>query len=317
MRYTLKRRVLGAPDFIEISEDEFNQWKSTQENLLAVLNIEATFDLFLENYAEFERDFLGLSHRLSLFHAHGEPLGPYREMNRRMMNLLSSARLYLDQVPQDLNSIDGKRSIHTDTFKQCCSKQYDSSFAYRVMEALRNYAQHCGFSIHAMTHSFEREDTYPGFLLRTRLHLFVNVQRLETSEFKKKVLNELKPKADRYGHIELTPLVPEYVEKLCEVHESLRGLISTDVASWDQIIPSVLDRARQAFGEDLSGLGVVAEEKHPEGEYLNIESADIFSEPIDWRKQLQAKNRDFGKLSARYVTGHAGRLTFKQSEGSR
>jgi hypothetical protein len=307
MRYTLKHRVLGGPDFIEISEDEFNQWKLIQENLLTVLNIEETFGLFLENYAELEREFSGPSHRLSLFREHGEALGPYREISRRMMNLLSSARLYLDQVPQDLNAIYGKKSTHTDMFKKCCSKQYDSSFGYRVMKALRNYAQHCGFSDHAMTHSFQREDTNAGFLLRTGLHLLLNVQRLEHSEFKKAILNELKPRADRYGYIDLTPLVPEYVEKLCEVHKSLRGLIATNVISWDQTIISVLDHTCHVFGEDLSGLGVVAEEEDEEGDYLNVESADIFSEPIDWRKQLEAKNRDFGKLSAQYVIGCAGR----------
>jgi hypothetical protein len=307
MRYTLKRRVLGAPDVIEISKDEFDQWQSTQEHLLDVLNIEATFDLLLENYAEFERDLLDLSHRLSLFREHGEPLGLYREMNRRVTNLLSSARLYLDQVPQDLNSIYGKKSDHAKAFDQCRSKQYDSSFAYRIMEALRNYAQHRGFAVHAMTHSLEREDKTPGFLFRAGLHLLVNIQCLEESEFKKQVLAELKPRADRYGYVELTPLVPEYMERLCEVHESLRGLISADVTSWDQTIISVLNRARHDFGEDLSGLSVVAEEKQPEGEYWDVESAEIFSQPIDWRKQLEAKNRDFGKLSARYVTGHASR----------
>ena len=43
-------------------------------------------------------------------------------------------------------------------------------------------------------------------------------------------VDELKSRADRYGCIELTPFVPEYMEKLCEVQESLRGRISTDVA---------------------------------------------------------------------------------------
>jgi hypothetical protein len=157
-----------------------------------------------------------------------------------------------------------------------------------------------------MTYSFQREDTNPGFLLRTGLHLLVNVQHLERSEFKKTVLNELKPRAGRYGYIELTPFVPEYVEKLCEVHESLRGLIATNVVSWNQTIISVLDHARHVFGEDLSRLGVVAEEEDEEGDYLDVESADIFSEPIARRKQLEAKNRDFDKLSAQYVTGYAG-----------
>jgi hypothetical protein len=307
VRYTMKRRVIGAPDFIEISEVEFNQWKSAQANLLTILNIEATFDLLLENYAEFQQDFLALNHRLSLFRKHGEPLGPLREMNRRIGNLLSSARLYLDQVPQDLNSIYGQNSEQTATFNQCRSKQYDSSFAYRVMEALRNYAQHRGFSVHAMTHSFKREDTNPGSLLRTKLHLFANVQRLEDGEFKKTVLDELRPRADRFGNVELTPFVPEYVEKLCEVHESLRGLISTHIAFWDQTIIPVMDRARHEFGEDLSRLSVVVEEQGEDVDYLDVESADIFIEPINWRKQLEAKNRDFSNLAARYVYGHPGR----------
>jgi hypothetical protein len=305
VRYTLKRRVFGGPDFIEISQDEFNRWKCTQSKLLDVLNIEATFDLFLENYAEFERDFLAINHRLALFQAHGEPLGHYREMNRRMMNLLSSARLYLDEVPQDLHAIYPQNPAPAATFKQRCSAHYDSSLAYRVMEALRNYAQHSGFPIHVVTHGLQHEEKNPGFLHRMTLHLHVHVQRLDHSNFKKAVLHELKPRADRHGCVELTPFIPEYIEKLCEVHESLRGLISTDVASWDQTIMSVLDNARQAFGENLSGLAVVAEEEDEEADYWDVESADIFREPIDWRKQLEEKNKDFSNLAARYVVGSA------------
>jgi hypothetical protein len=66
---------------------------------------------------------------------------------------------------------------------------------------------------------------------------------------------------------------------------------------------SRLSTGRRTFGDDLSGLGVVVEEEHDAGEYVFVDSADIFDEAIDWRKQLEAKTRDFGKLSARYVTG--------------
>jgi hypothetical protein len=175
------------------------------------------------------------------------------------------------------------------------------------MEAMRNYTQHRAFLVHAMTRSIEREDMNPGSLLRAGLHLFVEVQRLkEDPKFKKQALDELAAVAER-GHVNLTPLVREYVERLCEVHKSLHSLISADVASWDQTIISVLDRACGAFGEDLSGLGIAEEEADYEGEYIWVDSASIFREPIDWRKRLEAKNPDFGKLSARYVTGHAGR----------
>jgi hypothetical protein len=228
-------------------------------------------------------------------------------MNRRMVNFLSSARLYLDQVPQDLHTIDGKTSKQTDIFTEWRRKQYDSSCAYRVLEALRNYAQHCGFPVHAMTLNFKREDTNAGSLMHAGLQLSVTIQNLKKDQkFKKGVLGELEAKADRQGYVNLTPLVREYVEKICEIHEAVRSGIAAEVASWDQMIISAVDRARTAFGGGFSGLSVVRESKDHEGDFIALDSADIYIAPIDWRKQLEAKNRDFSNLSSRYVTGQAG-----------
>jgi hypothetical protein len=309
MRYTLRRLVLGELRFIELSEDEFTTLEATQEKLLVVLDIEGTFDLLLETYAEFERDFLGLNLRLSLFGERGEPLETYREMNCRIANLLSSACLYIDQVPHNLHAIYGKRSNRALTFKQWCSEQYDSSFAYGVMEALRDYAQHRGFPVHAITLNFEREGPHPGSLVRAGLWLFIELQRLkEDRRCKKTVLNDLTAIAGK-RHVDLTPLVREYVDKLCETHKSLRGLISANISSWDQTIISVLDRGRSTFGNNLAGLCIAVEEAEREGDeeyYRVIDSTSIWSEPIDWRKRLESKNRDFGNLSAQYVTGHTG-----------
>jgi hypothetical protein len=71
--------------------------------LISLLDIEVTFDLYLENNIEFEQVFLCLSLCLSLFGEEGERLEVYRELNRRLINLLSSARLCLDQIPRELD----------------------------------------------------------------------------------------------------------------------------------------------------------------------------------------------------------------------
>ena len=142
LRYAIMSGVMDGSKPIYIPKDEFTDLKRTQERLRSVLDIEATFDLLLENYAEFEEDFLCLSLRLSLFGEQGERPEVYREMNRRLMNLLSSARLYLDQIPRELGSFYGKESKQTETVNQSISRQYDSSLAYRALEALRNHAQH-------------------------------------------------------------------------------------------------------------------------------------------------------------------------------
>jgi hypothetical protein len=322
MRYTMKRRVLGAPDYIDISKDEFTQWKSAQRNLFSVLNIEVTFDLLLENYTEFERDCLGLSHRFLLFRRHGEPLGPKREINRRMANLLSSARLYVEQVPQDLDAIyrpskrpdtrPSKRSTRADSepakaFIHACNQQR-TSFAYCAMHALRDYAQHWGIPIHEVLYHFTRDNMHPGSPYRVGLQIFVDVNRLALDPlFDQGVLRKLERKANSYGCVEVTPWVSEYMEKLCTIHEALRAQIAADVASWDQTIIRVLDRARASLGDDLSGLAVVAEEEHDDVEYLDVAFADIVAEPIEWRQQLEAKNQGFDNLSAGYVMGYVRR----------
>jgi hypothetical protein len=166
-----------------------------------------------------------------LFRPHGEPLGPQREINRRMANLLSSARLYVEQVPKDLAAIYGKSSRQPGDFRHSCAQQR-ASFAYRAMNALRDYAQHSGIPVHDVLHRLTREGTAPGSLLRAGLHLFVDVQRLaDDPKFDQRVLDELKRQANRYGCVGLTPWGPEYREKLCKVHESLRDRISAEVVA--------------------------------------------------------------------------------------
>jgi hypothetical protein len=317
MRYAITPGVFGIPGSIAIPADEFTKVRSAQKHLIYFLNSEETFDLLLENYAEFESDLLRLGHRLLLFGEHGEPLGSHREINRRLANLLSSVYLYVEQVRQDLEAVYGKRTKPVWTFRRSCCKQR-ASLAYRAMEALRNYAQHRGFPVQAIIIKFEREDTNRGALLRAGLRLFVNVQHLlENADFNpddKKTVEQLLTKVDDNGNVNLMPFVREYMERLCEVHESMRSRISGDVAVREHIIIAALERARASFGEDFKTFegvklvagNVVPEEEDHEEFFQPVESEEIFIKYIEWRKTLEIKNRDFGKLSARYMTGHGG-----------
>ena len=75
-----------------------------------------------------------------------------------------------------------------------------------------------------------------------------------------------------------------------------------------RIIIGMFGRARASFGERVySGLAAVAEERDDEGDYLEVEFADIAVEPIEWRQQLEAKNQGFDNLSSGYITGYARR----------
>lgn len=72
---------------------------------------------------------------------------PYLEINRQALNFLSSVRTYLDHHEASISRRHGQNSENLQCFHQYCSDAYDSSFSYRFLYKLRDYAQHCGLPI--------------------------------------------------------------------------------------------------------------------------------------------------------------------------
>ena len=68
-------------------------------------------------------------------------------MNRHIMNLLTTVRTALDQTEYNLKHRYGEESERWQTFKKATAQAYDSSFAYRFLYKLRNYVQHCGMPV--------------------------------------------------------------------------------------------------------------------------------------------------------------------------
>lgn len=149
MDYRLQRYVFGSPAFVDISEKEYVDIKSAKANLLEALFIEQKFDAVIENYLELEMCFLEISanhmilRNISYTRFHNEK----NLVNRRLINLLSASRSYLDQTKHHFHNIFGEDSETVRKIEEFKSQQYDQCFGYRVMEALRNYVQHRGFPI--------------------------------------------------------------------------------------------------------------------------------------------------------------------------
>lgn len=78
------------------------------------------------------------------------------ELNRLLMNYLSSIRTYLDHSETKLKKRYGKSSSEFDNFKKCTSKFYDNKFAYRFIYKLRNYAQHIELPISIIGYETQR-----------------------------------------------------------------------------------------------------------------------------------------------------------------
>jgi hypothetical protein len=68
-------------------------------------------------------------------------------INKRIVNLMTSCRLYNDQTSHHFNELFGDKSIEAVALKKEKSRHFDANIEYRTMEALRNYVQHRGYPV--------------------------------------------------------------------------------------------------------------------------------------------------------------------------
>ena len=104
---------------------------------------EEKFELVINNFLELEDNVhRGILENMVLRGRRIEWFNEQRNtLNRRLYNLLSGCRSYIDYVKQYSNAILGNFDFLSEAF----SSHYDNHFSYRLMEALRNFVTHGGF----------------------------------------------------------------------------------------------------------------------------------------------------------------------------
>lgn len=80
------------------------------------------------------------------------------EINRLLMNYLSSFRTMIDHYQTRYTRIDRQGTDQLKSFKSFRSAIYNSSFHYRFFYQLRNYVQHCSLPPCGMNAGFHRDD---------------------------------------------------------------------------------------------------------------------------------------------------------------
>src|SRR6266496_357631 len=170
MRYGISKIVMGLSGFIEIDEAEYARIKGARKNLFEALFLEEKLDLVTANFYEYETDLLSIASQMMIFNDddHFSMSRKRNLVSRRIVNLLTAGRMYLDQSIQHIANIYGKDSETLSRVKSEFALQYDQSLGFRVMEALRNYVQHRGFPIHTLifTHEPVGTETELQFLYR-------------------------------------------------------------------------------------------------------------------------------------------------------
>ena len=250
--------------------------------------------MLLENYRDLEQYLLDATLRYMLFE---EPAWPrlvaiIYEAARRVQNLLSTARLYLDQVKHDLSSMYGSENANASAFVQATNKEYNERLGYRTMEALRNYMQHRSLPLGEVSLGGERRKLPSGEMGVTTIRLKLDVAALDDDpKFKAAVRDELKAIK---GEVEIKKLVRDYIEGLATIHMQVRSILARDIPGWESILQEAVKRFEQAFPENPQHVSIVA--RHEDG---RAESEDIFQDFLERRRLLESKNS-----KGRHIGGH-------------
>lgn len=297
MKYCLMAWLLGDVPEIEIDAQKFNSLLKARKALEGALAIEEKYDLLFSNYLDLEREGLHYATECMVKGSLGHEgfADAIQSINRRVVNLLTSARLYIDHVQQNI-----KLCVNNTNIKSLFSEQYDSVFEYRFMEALRNYVQHCGLSVHKVTTPMKWTSQDESAQLEFGFIAFSNRDIFQDSgQFKASILKEMPEK------VEIFSSTRSYVAAISSIHESIRQIISVNVDAARSELESAVNDYKAINSGDAVGLMAIKYEPNTPSPKRVIEKFPVLLSWDDTRISLSIKNKQLKNLDKRYVSSGA------------
>jgi len=307
MKHVITQVIIGSKKQIDISPEEYDAIQQAKEGVVESISIEEKFDFLMGNYRDLEVGLLNITTDDMLFRDDSwfRKMDERNRVSRMVGNLLSSCRMYLDRLGRHLGCICGKDSVDATKVKEWTAEEYDSKFAYRFMEAHRNYTQHKGDPVHGLSFDWNNHDDadIPG--LEFCLHPTINLTILKSDKkFKKSIIEEIITEdaitLDENKSFDLKPLIREYIHSISQVHGKVRVLIESKLKSWEALIENTVKRYREnCESETFPGLAVV--KIHPKGNLQGI--IPIFDDLVERRRRFLQRNPIIDKRPYCYVSG--------------
>ncbi|WP_420170648.1 hypothetical protein ACN99C_11685 [Pseudomonas alloputida] len=305
-RYCLTLNTLGMHPEIAISKDEFDHIKQCIAVLSTALAIEEKYELVTCNYIEYEQDLLNcaLAHQVRFAADYGDMFDEITKFNRRITNILTSTRMYMDHMPRHLRKClpaEGKADLVL-FLKELTHGEYNANFEYAFLEALRNHLQHAGLCVSQVTLD---NRNYPvddgGRLWENRTLVFTSKELLGGNpDFKKFVLDRMPDK------VELTTAIRVYIGCISRIHDKIRDKIQASV----EAARASLEETLKHYNEHCaSPTEMVHANRYSSTEYPPEEAVLIFFEWDNIRIKLRNKNMRKSNLARHYVSNRTNATT--------
>lgn len=185
----------------KLSQLEFDRYSKYIMSLIFLKNDENLFKIVELNYDDLINKIQSATDELAQgINNTSEQQYLHLEINRLILNLLSSIRTYLDHTETRFKREYGIESAEFNIFKTATSKAYDENFSYRFLYKLRNYSQHCGLPAGSLkAHSFS-ENGVSKYVLELSL---LRDELLKNFEWGNPITKELKKQEQIFDIISL------------------------------------------------------------------------------------------------------------------
>ena len=302
MKFYLTKLIDDKQQFFEISKDDFERLKKSRESLFQALFIEEKLEIILGNYVEYEMELLHSSANQMLF-GNQDWVWFTKDINRisrRIINLHTSSRLYIDQLAHHFSTIYGSTHENVSKLKSQISKEYDRNLNYRIMSALRNYVQHRSFPIAGCKYVAKKiENTPEGE--PDKLYTLMPYLKLDDLKADKKFKQSVAQEMESLGQaIDIKPIIRGYISSIGNIHNWVRKTLKADIQSWEKCLSDFTNQLTEKFGlndNTISYYAVAYNEKNVQQEVVTI-----FEDFIKHRQELEKKNRNFSGLSMQFIT---------------
>jgi len=283
-KYCLAQNIISSDAEMEIDESDYEEIRTCVKIINKEREILELFSYVCNTYKEMEiyTFKMSLDALVSGF-MYGRDKVP-NDMcvfSQLVSNYLSSVRMYLDTLPPFVEFLSSK-SLDKESVGKIKSKYYDQSYAYRVMEALRNYTQHRGFIVQKSSTRAKWDDSWEKLAYSVRFTLHADDVK-EDEKFKKSVLQEIEKNG---GEIDLNVISREYFDCLCKITKDIRGITTKIV---DSKILTINDYVSKWESNNTETTGLVAC-KIKDGIFdKSVPVIDIPISNIDYIVRLRAK----------------------------
>lgn len=297
MQYFLRLPWAADPPTLPIDHQRFSLLKASKATLTEALEFEEEYEIMISNYVDLEKESLNalISYGVLKHRGHADLFDSRLALNRRLLNLLTSVRLYSDRLashccaclPEDTRIKERVESLRV--------TEYERNFDYRFMDALRNYIQHYGTAIHSTMFGERLAPPIINGLVEFYSSFSAEKKVLASDpHFKKQVLDEMPDKVD------LISASRGYIESLSSIHINVRQMTTKSVNEARSRIQTAIDDYRAVYKGDFLILRAYVFDDETE-----IDEISLFLNSDDIRIHLQERNKQLENLKKSYVTGQS------------